>query len=152
MKEIVKITKGGTGKTIITLITLREKLLKHQDIVMKPCGTFTRVHTDTYSNYMSDDSILKVVGIHMHQCLPATSIRKDNKLLLEEYEKGNIYVQLECNEDGYPILDSDSKLIIYGFYSSNTSITPQEALERIQQFNEEYTNNHKLTPGLHESS
>ena len=158
MKETVKIAKTDSNK--VCLFSLRKKSLKNFDIVadLNDNNHLRRVTTtEQIDKAIADPDVIKTIAIHLSGVHPCISIDdEDAKRLETALEQGLEYVEIECHEDGYPVV-TNYKMTIYDFCSfvfseSNSNLTPTEALERIKQFNEKYTNNHKLTPGLHESS
>jgi len=151
MREIVQIKEYNGG---ICLISLRPKKFEKNDIVTTNSGHLDRLLRESEFISSEDDmNVFKVIALPINNvtAFKGISLNGSHKIILKKaFDKGEIYLEIECNEDGYP----DGSLIIYGTSStfSHINITPTEALERIKQFNETYTNNHKLTPGLHESS
>lgn len=141
MKEVVKILKANA----MVLVSLRDKRLKNQDIMYKSDSKILiRIHDGNMDFYYKSD-YPKVVAIFMENCQPATSILNANqrKLISDNY-KLNPYVELECDEDGYPIL-VDGKLVIYRFLSNYSNLTPDQALEKIKEFNERNSKNNIQT-------
>jgi hypothetical protein len=151
MREIVQIKEYSSG---LCLISLRPKKFKRNDIVVSNAGYLDRLMSESeFIKSEEDMNIFKVIALPMTNVTAFKGITLGTyhkKLLKNAFDKEEIYLEIECNEDGYP----NGSLTIYGMSSrfSRLNITPTEALERIKQFNEKYTNNHKLTPGLHESS
>jgi hypothetical protein len=151
MREIVQIKEYSSG---LCLISLRPKEFKRNDITVTGSGNLDRLMSKSEFKSSEDDmNVFKVIALPINNvtAFKGISLSGPNKVELKEaFKNGKIYLEIECNEDGYP----NGSLTIYGMSSrfSRLNITPTEALERIKQFNEKYTNNHKLTPGLHESS
>lgn len=158
MKETVRIAKADNNK--ICLFSLRKKFLKNFDIVaeLNDNNHLKRVTTtDQIDKAIANPDIVKVLAVDLSGVGPCISLAYEDATRLQAaYDQGLEYVEIECHEDGYPVL-TNHRMTIYDFSSfaldeSSIILTPTEALERIKQFNEKYTNNHKLTPGLHESS
>ena len=151
MREIVQIKKYDGG---LCLISLRSKTFEKNDIIVTNSGSLDRLLRESEFRSSEDDiNVFKVIALPINNvsAFKGISLSSTYKIILKKaFDKGEFYLEIECNQDGYP----DGLLTIYGTSSvfSYINITPTEALERIKQFNETYTNNHKLTPGLHESS
>ena len=151
MREIVQIKELGQN---LCLISLRPKTFEKNNIIVTNSGRLDRLMRNSEFKSSEDDmNVFKVIALPINNVsdFKGISLSSAHKTILRKaFDKGEIYLEIECNQDGYP----DGSLIIYGTSStfSHINITPTEALERIKQFNETYTNNHKLTPGLHESS
>jgi hypothetical protein len=101
---------------------------------------------------LEGDDYRKVVAFNINATPVITLKAIDVTYLRNCLKDGFPFLEVECREDGYPEL-TDGHLIVHDRLTCLVpNITPAEALERIKQLNENFTNNHKLTPGLHESS
>jgi hypothetical protein len=153
MKEVVQIKDYNGG---LCLVSLRPKKFERNDITLTGSGHLDRlVRESEITDAMTDDNVFKVIALpisNVSDFKGVTIASKDKRILKDSLDAGETYLEIECTEHGYPY--QDDRLIIYRASSTLiiSNLTPAEALERIKQFNEEYTNNHKLTPGLHESS
>lgn len=152
MKRILEII--GKNESTIGLFELKkETTYKNMDIFLNPNrDSWLRLSNDNKEKIKEFD-YRKVVAFSLTSD-PAKHLQTSDQTLLRNYIKdGYNFLEVECNEDGYPVL-ADECLIIYQKLSSNPvkNLTPAEALQKIKEFNEQYTNNHKFTPGLHESS
>jgi hypothetical protein len=155
MKTILEIIKKKQSDTI-GLFSLKKHTTYHtRDVFINPeRNHWSRLDTTTNTlETFEEKDYRKVVAFNLN-AIPVIKIYdEDAKILNNHLEEGFPFLEVECREDGYPLLTEDNRLIVYDrltFFTSN--ITPEEALERIKEFNESFTNNHKLTPGLHESS
>lgn len=150
MKEIVRITLKNNGAILLT--SLREKNFIDREISVNFSDRYhlERVSTDSEKQEAINNPNKHKLIAHSSDIKPIINIsdhdQKEFKIVIKQ---GLEYAEIECDENGYPILDEKNCMIIYAYYSQ---LSPSKALERIKEFNEKYTNNHKLTPGLHESS
>lgn len=135
MKEVVEIKEYNGG---FCLISLRPKVFEKNDITVSHLGYLDRLLVSSeIDNALDDLNIYKVIALPLSRVNNFKGIfieSKDRKTLKKLYSDGEIYLEIECNLEGYP----DKKLIIYKSSSHLTdpNLTPAEALKRIQEFNE----------------
>jgi hypothetical protein len=153
MKRILEIIKRVDNDSIgLFLLKEEEDPIRKIDVFITPeRNSWLRTGRVIMEKIKSED-YRKVVAFSI-DATPVISLKSfDVHYLRESIKNGFLFLEVECREDGYPEL-KDGQLIIYKQLSYLVpNITPAEALERIKQLNENFTNNHKLTPGLHESS
>lgn len=155
MKEIVRIIYRPNGSIILT--SLRKKHFDDREISVDFSNInygLERVLSSSIEEATNNPNKHKLIA-WTQESFPAVTINDSDKEELKvAIDQRLNYAEIECNDDGYPILNNERRLVIYAYYSDlpNIILSPTDALERIKQFNEKYTNNHKLTPGLHESS
>lgn len=151
MKTILEIIKKKENNTSIGLFSLKENTTyEDNEIFINPeRNNWSRINGANIELFKEKD-YRKVVAFNL-TADPAIRINdKDAELLNNYLEEGKIFLEVKCGENGYPIVDNDRSLIIYQALEMLVpNITPAEALERIKQFNENFTNNHKFTSGLH---
>lgn len=153
MKKIVEIIKKSDNKDIIGIFDLKqETTYKNMDIFLNPNRDSWNRLSSNNSKIIKEDDYRKVIAFSLNS-LPALTLNNSDQSFLNKCLKdGYNFLEIECHEDGYPNLKNGNLIIYDKLISPKVTFTPTEALQRIKEFNEQYTNNHKLTPGLHESS
>lgn len=87
----------------------------------------------------------RLVVAFTNDATPPTKITdKDESILKDYFEAGDHYLEVECNENGYPILQDDRLIITSVKSSPIMSSTPEEALKKIIEFNERNSKNSKI--------
>ena len=151
MKRILEIIER-VGNDTIGLFELKEETTyNNMEIFINPDRRYwTRMEQDKLEELKEKD-YRKVLASSLTSA-PNITLRSSEIALLRTCLKdGTPFIEVDCDEKGYPILN-DGVLVFYRtFKSPPITFSPAEALERIKQFNESYNNNHKLTPGLYES-
>ena len=152
MKKILEIIKRVDNDAIgLFLLKEEQEPINKMDVFINPKRT-SWLRADGRYEIIRNEDYRKVVAFSINATPVITLESFDVHYLRESIKNGFPFLEVECREDGYPEL-KDGQLIIYKQLSYLVpNITPAEALERIKQLNENFTNNHKLTPGLHESS
>jgi hypothetical protein len=140
MKEIVQIKEYDSS---FCLVSLRPKKLAINNITVSNSGSLDRLGSSGQIKNAEDDmNVFKVIALSMNNVgnFGGISLTNNNKKFIKQlYEEGNIYLEIECNENGYP----DKQLVVYNSFSRiiDPNLTPAEALKRIQELNENNTRN-----------
>lgn len=86
----------------------------------------------------------RLVVAFTNEAAPPTKLtNKDEKILKDYFEAGQYYLEVECNENGYPILEDNKLVITHARGIPTMSSTPEEALKKIIEFNERNSKNSK---------
>lgn len=131
MKEIVQIKEYNNKG--ICLVSLRPKALNFSNLVLGKDGFLDRITTEQeIKDFEKDDSTFKVIALDLRSVRSFYGIYLDMTVrsnLFRLVTEGNIYLEIECNEAGYPT----DPLTIYNFFSHivEPNLTSEEALKRI---------------------
>lgn len=141
MKRILEIIEKNEN-TIGLFELKKETTYKNMDIFLNPNrDSWIRYSTDRSEQFKELD-YRRVLAFSLTSD-PAKHLQISDQTLLRNYIKdGYKFLEVECNEDGYPVFANDC-LIIYQKLSSNPvkNLTPAEALQKIKEFNERNSKN-----------
>ena len=153
MKRILEILQKKQSEYIFLSDLRNETPYNKMDVFINPeRNCFLRCE-DKKEDVIKEQDYRRVLVSNLN-VTPVITL-KDNviKYLRDCLKDGYQFLEVECKESGYPLLTYDGELVVSDkLKTAPITFSPTEALERIKKFNESYNNNHKLTPGLHESS
>lgn len=151
MKRILEIINKGSEPCLFTLSN--ETTYNLGDVFLQPDRVlWQRLQVQNKEIIEQNPEYRKVVAFNINATPVITLKAIDVTYLRNCLKDGFPFLEVECREDGYPELKNGHLIVHDRLTCLVPNITPAEALERIKQLNENFTNNHKLTPGLHESS
>lgn len=152
MKKILEIIRRVDNDSIGLFLSREEQEpIENLDVFIDP-DRKSWLRADGRQDQIRKQDYRKVVAFNISGSPAITLKSSDVSMIRNSLKDGFPFLEIECDEKGYPALYQGGLMVYRQLEQLIPNITPAEALERIKQLNEHFTNNHKLTPGLHESS
>jgi hypothetical protein len=141
MKRILEIINKGSEPCLFTLSN--ETTYNLGDVFLQPDRVlWQRLQVQNKEIIEQNPEYRKVVAFNITTSPPIFLHSDDQKILKKCVEKGHNFLEVDCDENGYPFLGISGRLdILNTLRSASISMTPTEALQKIKELNESKTRN-----------